>query len=181
MQNKTLWVLCSAITLFSSLGWATEGNLAGVNVGELAIVQSQTILFKAQAERAKAEQSIQGEVTRPSTANPFQPLSATLHGTDSQSDLPVVKAVFGSGKRLRATLLYSSGFEIDADSTSQELPGGYRIVTLTIDNVVVERDGKRFPLGFSHRSPTHSVDVNRPTSGSNQTLPILPGLVPGQR
>lgn len=181
MRNKALWVLCSAITLLPSLGWAAEGNLAGLNVGELAIVQSQTILFKAKAERAKAEQSILDEVTLPSTANPFQPLSATLRGTNSQSDLPVVKAVFGSGKRLRATLLYSSGFEIDAGSTSQELPGGYRVVTLTVDNVVVERDGKRFPLGFSHRSPTHSSDVNRPTSGSTQALPILPGLIPGQR
>ena len=181
MRNKALWVLCSAITLLPSLSWAAEGNLAGLNVGELAIVQSQTILFKAKAERAKAEQSILGEVTLPSTANPFQPLSATLRGTNSQSDLPVVKAVFGSGKRLRATLLYSSGFEVDADLSSRELPGGYRVVTLTVDSVTLERQGQRYPLGFSNLAPPGSSNAISSLPGSPQPLPILPGLIPGQR
>ena len=65
MRNKSLLFFCSAIAIAPSLGWAAEGNLSGVNVGELAIVQSQTILYKAQAERAAAERSINGEAAQP--------------------------------------------------------------------------------------------------------------------
>ncbi len=184
MQNKTLWLFYSAITFAPSLGWAVDSNLSGLNVGELAIVQSQTILFKAQAERAKAEQSINGEVNPVNAEYPLgniQPTTASVRNAETQQGLPVVKAVFGSGKRLHATLLYSSGFEVDADSSSRELPGGYHVVTLTVDNVTVERGGKRFPLGFSNRPPPPSSDTYNPTSHGPPSLPNLPGLIPSQR
>ena len=184
MRNKTLLLLYSAITVAPTLGWAGEGNPSGVNVGELAIVQSQTILLKAKAERARAEQSVNGEVTQvlgQPSAPPYPPITPAAHSTDAQRDLPVVKAVFGSGNRLRATLLYSSGFEVDADQSSQELPGGYRVVTLTVDSVTLERKGQRYPLGFSNLPPTGSSNANSSLPGSTQPLSILPGLIPGQR
>ncbi|MFC6299098.1 type IV pilus biogenesis protein PilP [Pseudomonas sp. CCM 7893] len=187
MRNKRLWILCSFIVFGTPLSWANETSPTGVNVGELAIVQSQTILFNAKAERAKAERSISGEDLRVTTQTSpalfgqgsFQPsTSAAVRNADAQSELPVVKAVFGSAKRLRATLLYSGGVEVDADATSRELPGGYRVATLTVDNVTLERSGKRYPLGFSNIPPVSSEIVN---PSSTPSAPMLPGMIPGQR
>lgn len=70
MRNKTVRFLCSAIAIAPSLGWTAEANLSGINVGELATVQSQTILFKAQAERAAAERSINGEDNHSTAQSP---------------------------------------------------------------------------------------------------------------
>ncbi len=99
---------------------------------------------------------------------------------DAQPELPVVKAVFGSAKRLRATLLYSGGVEIDADASSRELPGGYRVAILTFDNVTLERNGKRYPLGFSNTPPVVPGNASYPTPSNTGAVPVLPGLFPGQ-
>lgn len=192
MRSKNLPLLCffcSSLSIVPLLGWAGESSLPGVNVGELATVQSETILYKAQAERAKALRSIDGEAsqttTQPSAAylppGIFPPTtSAPTRTAGTQQDLPVVKAIFGSAKRLRATLLYSGGFEVDADSSSRELPGGYRVAILTVDNVTLERSGKRFPLGFSNIAPTNLSNTNDSAPNSPPSAPMLPGLIPGQ-
>lgn len=109
------------------------------------------------------------------------PTSASARSADSQPELPVVKAVFGSAKRLRATLLYSGGVEIDADTSSRELPGGYRVAILTFDNVTLERSGKRYPLGFSNTPPVVPGNANNPAVSNTASAPVLPGLIPGQR
>ncbi len=71
MRNKALCFLCSILALGAPSSWADENTLSGVNVGELAQIQSQTILLNAKAEKAKAERSIKGEdqsaTTQPST------------------------------------------------------------------------------------------------------------------
>lgn len=190
MRNKALCFLCSILALGAPSSWADENTLSGVNVGELAQIQSQTILLNAKAEKAKAERSIKGEdqsaTTQPSTVffsqgNLTQPAAASAHSSDTQSDLPVVKAVFGSAKRLRATLLYSSGFEVDADASSRELPGGYRVAILSVENVTLERDGKRYPLGFSSTPPASLSNVNNSAPSITPSAPMPPGLIPGQR
>ena len=189
MRNKKLQLICAVIALGSSVSFAAESNLAGVNVGELAIVQSQTILLKAQAERAQAQRSINGEDNHSTAQSPASfvpqgllppPITAT-RATDTQQELPVVKAIFGSARRLRATLLYSSGFEVDADASSRELPGGYRVANLTLDSVTLERDGKRFPLGFSNIPPGSASSSSNPVSSSIPSATSLPGLIQGQR
>ncbi|WP_448124456.1 hypothetical protein [Pseudomonas veronii] len=89
--------------------------------------------------------------------------------------------MFGSARRLRATLLYSSGFEVDADASSRELPGGYRVANLTLDSVTLERDGKRFPLGFSNIPPGSASSSSNPVSSSIPSASTLPGFIQGQR
>lgn len=152
----------------------------GITVGELSRVQSETILFKAQGERAKALREINGS----SQATPASPLSYLPQPVPTQSarvsgdgnaasvaeQLPVVTLVYGAGKALHATLLYSSGFEIDASLASTDLPGGYRVASLTLDSVVLSRGGKRFPLGFSNRAPSYPVASVAVTQGS--VLPV---------
>jgi type IV pilus biogenesis protein PilP len=190
MRNKTLRLWCSILAFGAPICWASENTPSGVNVGELAIIQSQTILLNAKAEKAKAERSINGE-DQTATAQPSPmifsqgnltpPASASVRSADSQPELPVVKAVFGSAKRLRATLLYSGGVEIDADASSRELPGGYRVAILNFDNVTLERSGKRYPLGFSNTPPVVPGNANNPAVSNTASATVLPGLIPGQR
>lgn len=189
MQNNTLRFWCSILAFGVPLCWASENTPSGVNVGELAIIQSQTILLNAKAEKAKAERSINGEdqnaTAQPSPmffpqGNLTPPTSASVRSADSQPELPVVKAVFGSAKRLRATLLYSGGVEIDADASSRELPGGYRVAILNFDNVTLERSGKRYPLGFSNTPPVVPGNASNTTPSNTGAVPALPGLFPGQ-
>ncbi|QLG94694.1 type IV pilus biogenesis protein PilP [Pseudomonas yamanorum] len=189
MRNRTLCFWFSIIAFGAPLSWANENTPSGVNVGELAIIQSQTILLNAKAERAKAERSITGEdqnvAAQPTPALfpqvGFPPsTTSAARSTETQQDVPVVKAVLGSGKRLRATLLYSGGFEVDADVSSKELPGGFRVATLTVENVTLERGGKRYPLGFSNQPPINVTTNKEPTPSVPQFPPALPGLIPGQ-
>lgn len=188
MRNKALCFLCSILALGAPPSWADENTLSGVNVGELAQIQSQTILLNAKAEKAKAERSIKGEdqstTAQPSTmffsqGNPTPPTSVSARIADVQPELPVVKAIVGSAKRLRAALLYSGGVEVEADASSRELPGGFRVAILTFDNVTLERSGKRYPLGFSSNAPANS-NSNIPVPGSTASVPLMPGLTPGQ-
>jgi type IV pilus biogenesis protein PilP len=189
MRNNTLRLWCSILAFGAPLCWANENTPSGVNVGELAIIQSQTILLNAKAEKAKAERSLNGEdqsvTAQPSPltfsqGNLTPSTSASARSADAQPELPVVKAVFGSAKRLRATLLYSGGFEVDADTSSRELHGGYRVATLTFDNVTLERSGKRYPLGFSNTPPVVPGNAGNTTPNNAGPVPVLPGLFPGQ-
>lgn len=189
MRNNRLRLWCSILAFGAPLCWASENTPSGVNVGELAIIQSQTILLNAKAEKAKAERSINGEdqsgMAQPSPmifsqGNFTPPTSASARSADAQPELPVVKAIFGSAKRLRATLLYSGGFEVDADTSSRELPGGYRVATLTFDNVTLERSGKRYPLGFSNTPPVVQGNASSTTPSNTGAVPVLPGLFPSQ-
>ena len=155
----------------------------GITVGELSRVQSETILFKAQGERAKALREINNggvqAISVPQPSYPQQPLpipgnrgSTTADPANAVEQLPVVKLVYGAGKALHATLLYSGGFEIDASLASTDLPGGYRVASLTLDSVVLSRGGKRFPLGFSNRAPSYPVASVAASQG-----PVLPMTV----
>ncbi|WP_338544687.1 type IV pilus biogenesis protein PilP [Pseudomonas benzopyrenica] len=140
----------------------------GITVGELSRVQSETILYKAQGERAKALRELNDGGTQAKTAlqpsflpQPIVPsssaASSTLEHRGTAEQLPVVKLIYGTGKTLRATLLYPGGFEIDASLASTDLPGGYRVANLSLDSVVLSRGGKRYPLGFSNRAPSYPV------------------------
>ncbi|PYD84213.1 type IV pilus biogenesis protein PilP, partial [Pseudomonas syringae pv. pisi] len=54
-----------------------------------------------------------------------------------------------------------------------ELPGGFKVISVSLDSVVLGHDGRRYPLGFSTRAPIGSVDAPQM---SLQTLkPIAPG------
>jgi len=140
----------------------------GITVGELSRVQSETILYKAQVERAKALRELNGDGAQAATATqprylpqPVATPGNRMNGATEQGgaveQLPVVKLVYSAGQALHATLLYSGGFEIDASLASTDLPGGYRVASLSLDSVVLSKGGKRFPLGFSNRPPSYPV------------------------
>lgn len=135
-----------------------------ISVGELSTVQSETYLYKAQGERAKALRALEGDgLSLPSTAV-----------SSSSERLPVVKMVSGPRQALRATLLYSGGYEVDALVGGAALPGGYSVVSISVDRVVLSRADKRYPLGFATTPPI--------ATGNGVALPPmgLPGMPPGQ-
>lgn len=180
MRNNAVGLLI--VAAFATNAFATPSELSGISIGELGKVQSETILLKAKAERAKAEREMKGEPT-PSVqpvstgmSNPFpapQPMQylPSESKAAAKSDLPVVMAVTGSARRMQATLLYSSGIEVDA-LIGRELPGGYRVAQITLDGVTLERKGKRFPLGFSDQAPSVAIQPPALTQPAN----ALPGM-----
>jgi type IV pilus biogenesis protein PilP len=169
MRNEYLLLpVLLAVVGLPRVGLADE-NTVGISVGELSAVQSETVLYKAQGERAKAMRDIGVTQPLPYPYQPTQPLAST------EEPLPVVKLVSGSSKSLRATLLYSGGFEIEAQAGGPELPGGYKVMSISLDSVVVTRSGKRYPLGFSSNMPAYSppgASSRMPVSGP----PGSPGM-----
>lgn len=187
MRNKPTWQFFTALltltaSMTSAIAHADEATLSGINVGELGRVQSDTILLKAKAERAKAQREAEGgsdlDSFLPSTgSSPTLQVPNPLSEAPRQdSRLPVVRAITGSPQRLRANLLYSGGYEFDV-AVGSELPDGYRVQQITLEGVVLTRKGERFPLGFSKRAPSsHSA-----TGAQTATRPFnLPGQLPGQ-
>lgn len=154
----------------------THTDLSRINIGELSQVQSEALLFKAQAERARAQESIQGPgttSTAPIRLTGQNSYSNSPPTNSAQSALPVVKTVFSSSRVLHATLLYASGFEVDASAGSTDLPGGYKVNSITLDSVILEHNGRRFSLGFSNRPPSFAIDS--PQTSSQPLTQMLPG------
>lgn len=138
-----------------------------ISVGELSTVQSETYLYKAQGERAKALRALEGDGLS---------LPSSTAVSSISEHLPVVKMVSGPRQALRATLLYSGGYEVDALVGGPELPGGYSVVSISVDRVVLRRADKRYPLGFATTPPMA-------TSNGGALLPPamgLPGMPLGQ-
>ncbi len=151
-------------------------DLSRINIGELSQVQSETLLFTAQAARARAKEDIvNGGKT--STSAPVQ-VTQTAYtmpapASNTTPQLPVVKTVFRTNNALYATLLYGGGFEVDASVGNAELPGGFKVISVSLDSVVLGHDGRRYPLGFSTRAPSGSFEAPQM---SLQTLkPVAPG------
>ena len=169
-NNLSLLFLACWLPITSAL--AAVPDLSGINVGELGKVQSETILLKAQAERTNAQLEANGilpNAPQPVAQFPAPGLTPTMTATSPglrQSALPVVKEISGSGQKLRASLIYADGSEVDA-KPGRELPNGFRVQQITLDGVVLSKEGKQYPLGFGNRV------VSQPQQS-------LPGLMPGQ-
>ena len=106
-------------------------------VGDLSTIQSETILLKAKVGKASA----QAELDRSSGA-------ASAAGGDE----PVVRSVYGVGGQLVASFLYANGVSVER-RVGDTLPGGFKVVTITIENVELSKGGKVFPVGFSATPP----------------------------
>lgn len=170
MRNDS-WLL-GLVALACSYAIASPPDLSGINVGELGKVQSETILFRAQAERAKAARDIDGALTSSSTAvgglEGMTAQQAPILREAGEPALPVVRTISGSSKKLQATLLFAGGIELDT-TAGREIPGGYRVVQVSLDGVTVERQGKRYQLGFSNQAPTRMSAV--PPTLPGQAIP----------
>ncbi|QQN25641.1 type IV pilus biogenesis protein PilP [Pseudomonas syringae group genomosp. 3] len=177
----TLLLSCVAASNMALAADPSPTDLSRINIGELSQVQSETLLFTAQAARARAKEDIVNggkTSTSTSTSAPVQVTQSAYMtpapASNSTPQLPVVKTVFRTNNALHATLLYGSGFEVDASVGNAELPGGFKVISVSLDSVVLGHDGRRYPLGFSNRAPSGSVDAPQ------LSLQTLKPLAPGQ-
>lgn len=169
--NDTLLTL-SLCTLCGLSGLSQPAH-AATTVGELTDVQAETILAEAKVRLAEAQAKLDGQVSTPMPAG----LSAVqLPPRDVALPAPVVRTIYGSGGRMTASFLFPGGYEADA-SAGQELPGGYRVESISLDKVLLSKDGKRFPVGFSNTAPSMPAQSQ---SMGGMVAPALPGAMPDQ-
>lgn len=118
---------------------------AAQSVADLDRIQSETILYRAEAARAEA-------------------LAKARGGTAETADvLPVVRGVFGTGSSLFATFLYPNGASVDAPVNAR-IPGGFVVAKVSPTAVELVRGGTRFSLGFSDQRPMPVTPVAPSTS-----------------
>jgi hypothetical protein len=148
------------IALMALLAASGASRAADGTVGELARVQAETTLLKAQLER-------QDVATKMTAGGGTSPGSTILGVT------PFVGGVFGRTGHLYATLLYADGSRVDARAGST-VPGGYRVVTLTAERVeLIGADGRRVLAAFSAAPPAPPAPpvAERATSAPSSAKP----------
>lgn len=172
MRSRNDMLLSLSLYLLGSLTWLSQPALAAT-VGELTDVQAQTVLAEARVRLAEAQAKLEGRETLPPSA---EPSAMPLPPREVALPAPVVRTIYGSGGRMTASFLFPGGYEADAGA-GQELPGGYRVESITMDKVLLSKDGKRFPVGFSNTAP--SMQAQRQAM-DGMVAPALPGAMPGQ-
>jgi hypothetical protein len=136
------------------------------SVGALDAIQSETILYKAKAELAKARKD-----------------AADQSGTvpiAGESEAPVVTKVFGGRNGLRASLLFVGGGRRDV-AAKETIPGGYQIVEVSLQRVTARRNGRTLALAFSSSTPQavqKTVSQNEFIGGPPPMLPMVGGPAP---
>lgn len=171
MRSRNDLLLTLSLCLLGGLTLLSQSVRAAATVGELTDVQAATVLAEAKVRLAEAQAKLDGK------ASPSVPseLSALPH-RDIDLPAPVVRTIYGSGGRMTASFLFPGGYEADAGA-GQALPGGYHVESISLDQVLLSKDGKRFPVGFSNVAP--SMPAQSQSMGSMIT-PALPGAMPGQ-
>lgn len=125
-------------------------------VGELSVVQSETILYDAKAKRAEALVKLQENANRAGVDLTQVRTTANAAPSVIASDLPTVTGVSGVGGRLYATLLYPNGTTLRSKS-GEKLPGGFLVSEVSIDRVVLTIGDRRIPLQFGVATPPATV------------------------
>lgn len=136
---------------------------AEATVGDLSVINSETILLKAKVSRAAAQEELDAK-------------SKVAVGNDDV-DAPVVKSVYGAGGKLFATFLYGSGVAMDAKQGDTIL-GGLKVMLVSVDKVELSKGSKRLQVGFSGTAPTVSPQrvpgMQQPVVGQPFMPPVTP-------
>jgi type IV pilus biogenesis protein PilP len=172
MRSRNDTLLTLSLCMLGSLIWLSQPTLAAT-VGELTDVQAQTVLAEAKVRLAEAQAKLDGQV---SASVPTGLSAMALPSKDVALPAPVVRTIYGSGGRMTASFLFPGGYEADAGA-GQELPGGYRVESISMDKVLLSKDGKRFPVGFSNTAPSMPTQHQ---AMDGMVAPALPGAMPGQ-
>ncbi|MGN3708690.1 type IV pilus biogenesis protein PilP [Achromobacter xylosoxidans] len=94
----------------------------------------------------------------------------------SASGVPTVRSVQGVGAQLSAVLVYVGGAQATARA-GEDVPGGYRVKSVSVDRVVLTRNGQDLRLGFSAEAPQGASDgpvrLSSPFPGA--AAPFQPG------
>jgi len=143
-------------------GLRVEPRPQGETVGVLGRLYEQRLLIKAQVELMNAQAELKTKDA--TTAN------------IAQSYAPTVKMVQGVDNSLFATFLYPGNMTMDA-RVGDTISGGYKVLAISVNQVVLSKDGERIRLGFSASPPTPlpSMDTvgrqNAPIPGRMSATP----------
>lgn len=136
-------------------GLRVEPHPQGETVGVLGRLYEQRLLVKAQVElmNAQAELKTKG--------------ATTAH--IAQSYAPTVKMVQGVDNNLFATFLYPGNMTMDA-RVGDTISGDYKVLAISVNQVVLSKDGERIRLGFSASPPTPLPSMET-VGGQNPPIP----------
>ncbi|HBP0221218.1 TPA: type IV pilus biogenesis protein PilP [Pseudomonas aeruginosa] len=157
---------------------ASSGAIADdATVGDLTQLQGQVLLRKAQVDLAKQEDELR---KLNGSAAGGVPMGLSSNGS-VDAGTPSVRSVAGVNGKLYATFVYPSGITADA-AAGETIPGGFKVVHVSVDKVGLQKGGRRFQVGFASHAPSTGVapgmspGMGQPGYGVPQ--PMLPGLNP---
>ncbi|EOD9062609.1 type IV pilus biogenesis protein PilP [Pseudomonas aeruginosa] len=166
-----------AAILIAMLAASSSARAADATVGDLTQLQGQVLLKKAQVDLAKQEDELR-KLNGGSAAGVPMGLSASGLG---DAGTPSVRSVAGVNGRLYATFVYSSGITADA-AAGETIPGGFKVVRVTVDKVELQKGGRRFQVGFASHAPStlsnSGMNPGMGQPGYGVPQPMLPGLNP---
>ena len=140
-------------------------------IGDLSKVQSDTVLYQAQAKRAEAlSQKFINEAKAGINVTGENGQAAS---TVTESELPTITGISGRAGRLFATFRYSNGNTATAKS-GEVIPGNFRVSEVSLDRAVITRGDRRIPLQFGN------APIQQPEQSSQLMPGQLPGMYPGR-
>lgn len=122
-------------------------------IGDISTMLQETLYYEAALKLANAKKAVQ------ETAN-VEDLNT--EGT------PTVRGVQGVGSQLRATFVYPSG-AITLAGAGATLPGGFKVDAVSVDRVVLSRNGRKIQLSFAGQGG--AAQSQEPVAGSQLALP----------
>ena len=154
--------LSTAPVAFAREQGADTGDLTSQNsptVETMESLRSEVAILKAELEVAKARSD----------------LDTITKSRKSQSTLPKIESIYGSGSAITAKLTLPDGSDARAGIGSV-LSGGYRVVSIDHAGVVVERRGRRVALLFAAYVPQPAYGSSpipgMPQFPSVQSMPL---------
>jgi hypothetical protein len=162
MLAKTIRALCVALMVIVCATplviHAQDTNASSVmTAGDIDAIQSQ-IYYKQQALKLQA-------------------LNQKGDGLYSDTSAPNCREVYGSPGNLKVILIYADGTHFTAYA-HQSAPGGWTVSNITLDTVLLTRNGKTRGCGFASTAPSLQPSFSPPST--NQMFPTAPapGSVP---
>ncbi len=160
MQIVKRVTLVAALS-FSGLAMAATQELIvpcgdNCSVADLAKIQGQTLILKAQEAKTTVEKRIkdlkdgqqtqlgadQQPMSSPMFNQPGMPYPGSNQPTaKKEQKAPVVSSVMGAGDKLYAIFKLDDGSELQA-KVGGSLPGGYLVNKISLDEVLLSKDGK---------------------------------------
>ncbi len=137
-----------------------------VSVEEMARLNGDVVLFDARLRAIEAKLKVRQKQLE------LDRLDGSFTG--DVPSLPRVRSIEGMSARLRATIVYANGTQIDV-AEGDALPNGLKVVTVRPGNVTVVRNNHRYRLGVV----THPEQVPQGASGLPASgMPLPPPGMP---
>ncbi len=137
-----------------------------ISVEEMARLNGDVVLFDARLRAIEARLKVRQKQLE------LDRLDGSFTG--DVPSLPKVRSIEGMSARLRATIVYSNGTEIDVVE-GDALPNGLKVVAVRPGNVTVVRNNHAYRLGVV----THPELIQQGTSGLPASgMPLPPPGIP---